>query len=632
MTQPSAPKSNFKSQRYYGTYGDRVLVEPRKESDSKADWRFAMFSIVFPLNCRVEREFFADNPLWVRGRFEGVRELSQGSSRYLARSFYQSQKSWLSKRISESLAAGGDEEQENEPAPAQGWTYHLTLDRLHDMGPAANSELHSSHLSEATSYLTLIRKQLADVERCSKDDFGWVRIDSEPVSNPEEAEWRGEFRLQGCEYLSFGGQEAFSEPDCLVLHVTARHLTRDLLEDLSQSLHRTRTHLRRECLQNELLATAKDKNFRPLPEFLTVINSTLAAGEGTVVCVLRSHKSGAVTAQGCSGTDHTSLVHRCVLAIPNVEKPRPPELLDSDGEDVPTGRTEVADGWAWVLASGADKYFSGLPHMGDEGLTGLRLGWYQNWSVMSAELGVAAVRLNTHYEDDSKTTMLISTRFVDLALLNLKSLVALRKLNAELEFHEAPRDTEDLQEAGEKSLTQRLTHLQSLQMRLVDFRDRHWFQAVPKREMGSRILLGFRRGSGAQQMYEDIVDEIVLRERTYTTMFQVENARIQEERSVEAAREECRRNQEREEKEKERERSEEARRAAEEDRELLNITLAAGALLLALPTLFIDLFGMPPGVMTTLLVAGVFIALFVAWRLWQQSRKRRRGQVHGNDR
>lgn len=110
-------------------------------------------------------------------------------------------------------------------------------------------------------------------------------------------------------------------------------------------------------------------------------------------------------------------------------------------------------------------------------------------------------------------------------------------------------------------------------------------------------------------MYEDFLDEIVLRERTYTTIFQVENAREQERR------------------EEARQSEADARESAQQDRESLNLLLAAGALLLALPALFIDLFGMPPGLKTSLIVFAVGTALFLVWMLWQRRKRKRRDKT-----
>lgn len=587
----------------YNDIGAKVDVSPRAAAQEDADWLFAMFSLVFPLDTTVPKDFFAASEAWTSGRFTGVEELTaQGSS--LAKSYHQNQKSWLGATISARLASGRDLPANPGSGSGLGWSFHTAMDHLWDT-PGVLAEYPGEPIDESSAYLQFLRHQHR-AAGTRAEEFGWLRLDSKLHFNRYRAHWDGEFRLQAVEYLHFGDSHKLRTPDCLILHITGRNLTRDMLEDLSQALHRPRNHFLSDAFASSYIRgkasdrLAKGTQFEPLCEFITVINRLLTSSNGRKEAIFKAERSGALSSAEGSWSRMCSFVHRSVLAVPRQPDPRAPELLGAPEAD----DWSVFDGWSWSLAAGADIYFSGLPRLDDTGLGQQSLGDYQNWSVMAAENGIAAVRTNVNYQHDSKITMLASTRFVDLALLNIKAMCALLQLNVQLE-----NDNNAGPEDENSHLRERLEHLQKAQMSLVEFRDHRWFNSIQKRDMGTKIMLGLRRSSGAQQMYEDFLDEIVLRERTYTTIFQVENAREQERR------------------EEARQSEADARESAQQDRESLNLLLAAGALLLALPALFIDLFGMPPGLKTSLIVFAVGTALFLVWMLWQRRKRKRRDKT-----
>lgn len=174
-----------------------------------------------------------------------------------------------------------------------------------------------------------------------------------------------------------------------------------------------------------------------------------------------------------------------------------------------------------------------------------------------------------------------------------------------------------------------LNTFQLIQSDFVRFRDRLWFDAVPDREFETDFMTALRQATGAAQRYNDVKDELDLRQTVYTTQFNSRQIELDREirnqaeldaklRDDENRREEAQRRADEAATRREREEAEERRRKSESAQ---NLALGFLAIVFAVP----GLVQLLPSTDSTIpfWATGAFIIVFIAASLvYLRSRQR----------
>ncbi|WP_048402813.1 hypothetical protein [Corynebacterium pilosum] len=109
-------------------------------------------------------------------------------------------------------------------------------------------------------------------------------------------------------------------------------------------------------------------------------------------------------------------------------------------------------------------------------------------------------------------------------MLVMRSHVVLTALGVqlrELRFTSVNQRTQG-KEIGKKELeelTAEMSEFREVQADFVRFRDRIWRNSVAKYEADTRVLRGMRTATGAEDMYEDFVDELDTRQEVYSSLY-----------------------------------------------------------------------------------------------------------------
>ena len=174
-------------------------------------------------------------------------------------------------------------------------------------------------------------------------------------------------------------------------------------------------------------------------------------------------------------------------------------------------------------------------------------------------------------------------------------------------------------------LREQLRRLEEIQADVVIFRDRLWFNAVPRHMVDTRIMLTLRERSGVDRQFEDFMMELDLRRQVYSTQYaarEVEDSRRREEAEHDEA---LLRETERKEREQERELREEDRAALAQRGERLNQLLAIAAICFAVPTV-VESFGLwssrEAGAVILVLMTVLGLAAYFLVKRWSGSQER----------
>ncbi len=452
--------------------------------------------------------------------------------------------------------------------------------------------------------------------------------------------------------------------DFLVLHVVAENCDGPTLEKISQALHRSRNavdisnwdeHTRygaesvRKSLRN---SNRDDPGVRLLPFFVDL--AVLALNEGLSLPPEadgdqrgfsasvhkggwldgRYQNSGVLTpVTSLSGESEqipvwrgmgSSQPLRTVCAIPgHGDYPQP--RLFADTEEDGDGAWCELDMWAWELGSGADDFVEGIPRYSADVADTPDRSRYEYWTMLPTASGTGVVRNASASRQDCRPWMLSSTRFVDLAILIHRSTSMLSNVSERLraiKFSTAStgRASSSCSAPDDEAhaLTSDLNTFQLIQSDFVRFRDRLWFDAVPDREFETDFMISLREATGAAQRYDDVKDELDLRQAVYTTQFNSRQIELDREMRNQAEREAKQREDElRREETQRREDDAVARRekdAAEERRSksesAQNLALGFLAIVFAVP----GLVQLLPDTGSTIpfWATGIFIIVFIA--------------------
>lgn len=435
----------------------------------------------------------------------------------------------------------------------------------------------------------------------------------------------GRIQLRAAELLQY--REAEAIPDrrivhrVLVLHVVVEHCSSASLQSISQGLRRPRAYVdvnRPDGMKP--LTPSYPNSLHPLEHFFALVQNdlvdhavnhqslrTLKMSRGGYLELTRSESPGRVeggtSAEAVPRRTKLATPERSCLAIPGSDVPPPPFDLHFDDE-----RCEWSDAekWGWVLAGGLDEFAEVLPAGADSTGEAGTIGDFHSWTVWVEEGGTAFVRHDTRgtvkklhkgidkaYRTVGETVFLVlaQTRMVDLLVLNMRAYSALQRFAEDLaeidstvsaEVDPGPsgaehgKDDESRWERAQADrLQKQMDRLERIEADFVLFRDRLWFNSIPRRRVDTQIFLKLRDLMGVDRAYDDFTDELELRHQVYSTQHasqQMKDAR---------RREEARR------------RSEENRQAEAEIRagrsELLNIIIGVVGTALAAPA-FVEAF------------------------------------------
>lgn len=595
---------------HYTAFGASLNLDDDYQARKLPDWRFAHFSIALPLfGLDAPGEEGSDWDGWITGRFKGLKQI-QFPAQSAAGGFSRpGEKNWdCSPRIFHVTATNWF---------AQAMRASVGAKKID--GPVsdlAQKEPNGGYLRTAKKYL--FHPDISFNQGDWDKDIPLRPGIDHPANQPSECEQRlylasddrrsgekGSARervsLSAVEYLEFEDPEqVFSaEKTCsrfLVLQITAENLSSDQLENLSSSLRRTRTKMQVNQATLDTIGwfvetlggprsndrkAAKKGRINPLKYFVEVAKSVLPRGMRNAYLT----PGGSFSANG----EDSSLLKpiRVAVAVParNLEDIARPALL-GQGDGWSRG-----DQWAWMLATGADEYFRGLPRQDESGLEGCTTAHARHWATDLNQEGIGlvctepfATGKDTPEFANKYIWMLAPTRYVDLALLVRRSekyLLYLSRALREMEFEDGqaqgalsvPYGAEirtanvEAIERASRNLDQSLERFQKLQRDFLTLRDVLWFESVPGRSDGTRILAGLQEATGTMHHYKDVLDELRLRKDTYSTTYRQLELGFQR-RRAEA-----------------RERDAERREKEAAERDSLNLVLAFAALALAVPAI-----------------------------------------------
>ena len=201
---------------------------------------------------------------------------------------------------------------------------------------------------------------------------------------------------------------------------------------------------------------------------------------------------------------------RVVSAIPMHNLTELPTFLQKFGEH----SLSPVYGWAWTLAEGANLFTEEVPAFTEEEIAAATCAKFQSWTIWASQNGLAAVRQTPQDHGEKVFWYLAATRYVDIVLLQMRARYVLQSMSKQITNEQ--RSTKELNhnifdKHSSTNLEQDLKDLALLRLRLVEFRQKLWFQQIPKRSTETAILRTIQRVHGDDVFYDDVTDEINLR-------------------------------------------------------------------------------------------------------------------------
>lgn len=378
----------------------------------------------------------------------------------------------------------------------------------------------------------------------------------------------------------------------IVLHLIAENCSSDMLDKLSQALHRPRNRLvpyddTSMILHGIMARVRRAMSFpqRPLTfvmapgGYLTRLNASESSKQQTTPQEREFHAE-LMRRQAYGRTrTKTPTALRAVCALPGSPRtPSVPEIWQGSTQDTDGAEPAWLKLWSWSLATGADQYWEGIPDYEEDFDSVDTFRRFRHWTLCTTESGIAHVRHPNSEYHDTKFWMLSMTRYVDLALLVQRCFIALSSMSSRLrDIHDDALQKIKGSPSGDPTdpfqiLEQELELLGELQEDFVQFRDRLWFNVVPKHSSDTHILKSLRRASGVDDIYEDLVDEIAIRKEVYNTRATQHRMERERQELLDRQAEERRR---REERDRDGANQREESRRAERSNRLLGIIAAA---------------------------------------------------------
>lgn len=215
---------------------------------------------------------------------------------------------------------------------------------------------------------------------------------------------------------------------------------------------------------------------------------------------------------------------RTVCAIPN--KPLEdittlPTVYQHHTDFSGDGRAK-AKIWGLQMAMGMRGFDQDLPSLAsiiDDSHLDVLANRVENWVYTVDQHGISLVRTTPDLWQDLTPWNLATTRYLDILIMGQRAYSTLRVLASQLRDIGTPSmvdlscESIPLQELNEsrKKLREQYNQLLDVQNKLAELRKSLWFDAVPKREMSTYLMLTSRREMGLQSLYDDIVDEVGFR-------------------------------------------------------------------------------------------------------------------------
>ncbi|AZA14692.1 hypothetical protein ACFPVT_03330 [Corynebacterium choanae] len=233
------------------------------------------------------------------------------------------------------------------------------------------------------------------------------------------------------------------------------------------------------------------------------------------------------------------IAYRMVCAVPNCLNLGLPQLLASTDGSTPVESCapEIALGaWGWKLATGADQYFENIPDITDETGFGQVDTRSRFWSVYSDQAGIAFVRKplrpatlqsgecapRCNVTSDPKNYMLVATVFLDLALLAIRSEMAIavmqQQLDCDMLTSHTLTKTVDSHDVNKLAVV--LDNLQLIHQNHLAFRRDLWFESIPGHRFDFLVMQAMIRSRGVKAAYEDFQNELTLHKEILETAFQ----------------------------------------------------------------------------------------------------------------
>ncbi|MCQ4624332.1 hypothetical protein KBX18_01935 [Corynebacterium sp. CCUG 69979] len=574
---------------FYSAQGAKLMLPKDFAVDTAPDWRMGLFSVIVPVSGRLGAAEPTGFEGWTRGRFRGVKSVQfpddDGSGQivrmtwgdtdnddfdFVPRKFHEGVTSHFRSPLKESMG------HQSVDAFASGDSEHVTARRY----------LFEADITQEDG--KKYRKLPPMPDQPSEPRARFALVDpGHPFAS---------LGLMCIEYLEYRGPDVHRlgsirpEKDTefknsfLVFQVVVENCSSAMMDRVSRSLHKPREkvwlypgslvgELDFEASNLEVVWTDPMKGWlqqyftlygerykendwkrdgraevNPLRLFVEIASSLLfkevkpedhwIIADGGFLSVKKDKSSSEGTDKSKKDQEyfrpHTRSTYTVATAVPGVEDLKPPALLRSeDGES--SGGWTSHDRWAWALASRADEYTSGIPSMNGAVLETSRVDVFQNWTMHSAERGLAIVRRTPRDCGDWGFSMLSATRYVDLAILARRASNYISEISNQLrrmafgseELDQLVRKdtlTEEEIDIVNRSLQDSLQDFEKIQMDLVRLRDHLWYETVSGKVADSELLDHILIQTGARDQYEDIVSEIELRKDVYAT--RSDNARI----------------------------------------------------------------------------------------------------------
>lgn len=635
-------QSDGKSTPNYESWGEvSHLPENYSVEDGQLpQWRIALFTLTYaiPENELPDElqnaEFFDEGALreagFGRGRAQGIRQLSmpykcgetglwinppdeegvrkegcrEGVSEFMPKALYESARRRYNGILEETLGAVAADE-----------------DIIHEeiVGAShASKQAKKQSLEEARQCARFYNITYSRTERAA--DVAWQLYglkarganapSSERVTREEAMQARdGSLRVVSLELAEFKdpGTDSGDIFNRFIVVTLALENASDLvLESTSQALQRRRNYLWTDSGDSDSAADLVELiEYRVLDKVSNEIECALSdavnpqgveSGDNLRATINRSNVITLNSASRCPNAQFPVMpTLRSVVVVPNGEVKNYPPLAtegyaNSDECEIPWPKETV---WAWALASGADNFVAGTPDFTSAPKPTVPTHPYLHWRSWVDEHGFALVRRDHPDNGDFKFFVLAPTRFTDLVMLVMRSHVVLTALGVqlrELRFTSVNQRTQG-KEIGKKELeelTAEMSEFREVQADFVRFRDRIWRNSVAKYEADTRVLRGMRTATGAEDMYEDFVDELDTRQEVYSSLYSGHRLNLEAQEQ------------------------EERDRAARKGEEV-QVWLAVFAVVLAIPGLVALESWLKFGLSVTLIMISLLLLLFLKW-------------------
>lgn len=540
-----------------------LSFEDTSNRENVPTWRAVLFTIVLPLpqecipngegqwnhinlDCHkdVFRSFNQRQPkaeaCWHRGRYKGIEAIAyrEGGFEYrdpmYPRIYPMAPSRYFEKSLTHSLGfAKGDEEQDSDSVIAS--YHHLQCNELRNKTKCVLGKQESKLVNH------LFEKNILPDD---SSDIAGYRTGTVFLDAVEFAQFRSPLDEHG-DNASF-----------LILHIVAENITDRSLEAFSQHLYRSRNKLwglderagrdgdvdfMRKCVWAAKDALNKGLGGREEGGFNFELRRTSTLGHPSVKGPSTSKLNhGSHESEVERQVVHNSLslgdrAFRLVTALPypqtaqNASKrprrhyPRLFDQLDSQTNGTINPETYLRL-WSWQLSTGFDEYAYEIPDVDANSQAQGGNTELLNWRTSVTPEGAAFIRHPDAVPGiDFTLFRLVSSRFVDLALLNIRADDALLQMRKQLDDASGVSRENRIQ-----SLSDKLEKLNEVQTRLANFQKLYWFETVAGRREATHFLNQLQEETGTRQSYNEFRRQLDLQKEIVDTHHQ----ELQEERSA----------------------------------------------------------------------------------------------------